>query len=289
MLQWLLLSAITLTVLASVCAHVPNRAKLLGLFSVGSGLMAGWALGRLARLTRMHFPQTALWLGFTLISMGQIGTSFESYRLFVRRQEQQARQQFEESPTGQMFLRLIETQTAPDDVQLRAQYEEIRDSVHPTFERYLSHRVFSLHQSYPALRTWPQSWPAVLWGIEIVLSAGIGAWLVFRAARTKFCETCNSWCAPQRSVVLNNETAGEILELLKLDISARPNSAVLVVLSFVGCRCSNALPEIRCVAEQPNRRTTPLGETVPDREALKRLLKLLNDAAAPQSEHLPPD
>src|SRR3954462_16028723 len=83
---WLLFAVIGLTALTLVFVHAPERIKLIGLYGVAYGLIAGWGLGLLA--AKFHLPCTILssTMASLLIIIGGMGLALESHRIWAASQ-----------------------------------------------------------------------------------------------------------------------------------------------------------------------------------------------------------
>ena len=154
LLQWLLLSVVAVSVLTIVAVHAPARIKLLGLFAVFYGLLAGWLLGKAARATSRRFSRLQLVLSFLLIAAGQCGVTAESHRLH----RAAVMQQFERSREAK----------SPRANEMR---QLLREGAH--FSAYLRYRV-------SPLGVWYEPWPAVFWGFEVLVCGAAGTWLTAR-------------------------------------------------------------------------------------------------------------
>jgi hypothetical protein len=154
LLAWLLLSVVAVSVLAIAAVHAPARMKLLGLFALLYGLLAGWLLGKAARATSRRLSKLQLVLSFLLIATGQCGVTTESHRLH----RAAVMQQFERSPEAKL----------PRADKMR---QLLREGAH--FSAYLQYRV-------SRLGAWPEPWPAVFWGFEVLVCGAAGTWLTAR-------------------------------------------------------------------------------------------------------------
>ncbi len=155
---WLLLSVVAVSVLTIAAVHAPARVKLIGLFAVVYGLFAGWLLSKAVRVTTGHLSKLQLVLSFLLIAAGQCTVTVESYRLHKAAVMQRFEWSSEaKSPRADEMRQLLRQTTS--------------------FSAYLQRRV-------SPLGVWPAPWPAVFWGVEVLLCGAAGAWLTARLLQT---------------------------------------------------------------------------------------------------------
>lgn len=81
--EWLLISVVSLTVLSLAAAHAPAAIRLLGLFGIGFGLLAGYGIGRLAAALRKSLTVVYMLLTFLLIAAAGCGVVWESRRIYA--------------------------------------------------------------------------------------------------------------------------------------------------------------------------------------------------------------
>lgn len=173
-LTWLTAAVVVLTALALAAAHAPSRIKLIGLFSVGYGLAAGVGLAMVARQTLQPPHRAAVWLAFPLIVGGELGLTWQSYRLRVDAIERRS-----ENATGLLLDRLEQQSDVPADVKSEfARAESDRAS----FEAFLGDRVAPLGD-------WAAPGPMAFWLIEVLAGGAAGAWLTSRMLMARDSQT----------------------------------------------------------------------------------------------------
>ncbi|MEX2287287.1 MAG: hypothetical protein WD648_09375 [Planctomycetaceae bacterium] len=162
---WLLFAVVGLTALTLVFVHAPGRIKLIGLYAVVYGLIAGGALGLLARKLRLPSTMRLVVISFLLIAAGEMGIAIESHRVWAAG----GWDAFDKSPTGKLAAEVLINPGSPAD--LRASLQESLDRQHEefSFPGYLARRV-------SPLGAWPAPWPTVAWLAEVVLAAAAGCW-----------------------------------------------------------------------------------------------------------------
>ena len=175
-LQWLLLSSVAVFVLTLCAVHAPSRIKLLGLFAVAYGLLAGWGTGQLARISGIHSRRIVAIVSFGVIIAGQVGMALESHRLFAA----ELRRQYQADPIAALLKQLPFPQQPKDQAKLKETIEQNRRerarrlAELTSFSAYLQHRVKSL--------SWSQPWAVLLWAVEVLLASAAGAFLAGRVA-----------------------------------------------------------------------------------------------------------
>jgi hypothetical protein len=152
-------------------AHAPGRVKLLGLFAVAFGLLAGSALGALARFLQVEQRTAMLPVAVILISAAQLGMALESWRVY--------RAEVRETLQADVPLPVPESLKSSIREDRRRMMAE-----RMSFPAWLRHRVSPLKvQSRP--------WPELLFGAELVLGIAAGVW-AFRRASRRAAESLNS-------------------------------------------------------------------------------------------------
>jgi len=179
---WFLSGAVGVALLAIVAANVPERARLLGLFPIAVGCLAGWGFARIAREIQVPMSRTLLALTWLLVAAGQIGAVVIVYRQRVERLQQN----LPKDPLAEATRQLLAAEPEPgESEEIRAHREEIRESVRRSQEarrERLSLPMF-LRDRVSALGTWPAPWPAVFWAAEIFLAASTGTFVASRLSR----------------------------------------------------------------------------------------------------------
>ena len=162
-----------------IAAYAPGRIKLLGLFSLGWGALAGWCLGSLARRLQIARPRTILCLSALLIAGGFLAYSAESYRLYRRNLQAQ----FDRNPASQWKLEeQVKGGTTAEDRELRKRFAEELQRVGDLRREKLGPAEFLRSRVVQAGR-WPHPWPLVLWIGELLGSAILGGWVAGRVIR----------------------------------------------------------------------------------------------------------
>lgn len=163
-LQWLVTAAIALTVLTLAAAHAP---KIIGLFLIGYGAVAGGILGWLARLAGLR-ARSVVVVCAMLIAGGTVGLTLRTHQLWAERTSA-----------------LLEKKRP---LPLPASLEGLPENVRGTFEAAWASRrpdlgfLAYLRDRVSPLGDWPSPWPGVFWGTEVVLGSAAGAWLARRFA-----------------------------------------------------------------------------------------------------------
>src|SRR5262245_14226622 len=109
--QWFLGSCLGLTILALGAVHAPARIKLLGLFSIAFGMIAGLGMGSLAQSLGLDRSRTLVVVAFVSILAALVGVTVESHRLWAA-EEWKA---FEASPTAQLATKSLLDPKLPAD------------------------------------------------------------------------------------------------------------------------------------------------------------------------------
>lgn len=152
LLSWLAVCFIATTAMSLASAHAPPRVRLIGMFSVAFGLLAGWLIVRLALLIEFKpSPRLASVVAGLMSCLGLIGGAWETWRLEVARQGDLAKERVAE--------RLIEqSKTSPG----ASGTIPIDSSPLAGFRWYISRRTRQLGR-------WPSPWPELFWLVELLL------------------------------------------------------------------------------------------------------------------------
>ncbi len=262
LVSWVVLSAVALAVLMIAAVFLPPRLKLLGLFSIALGLIAGWLIGQLARRCRVHYRRIVFPVALIMTSLAIAGMIAESYRLWRNAKIERLAQQADQPLAAKLFG--------------NEAFENL-PGVSIGFDDYLDQRFSALKESSP-LRPMATH-PRLLLGLETLLSGLAGGLVASRLVRGPFCKTCASWHESQRSVVLDPVRGNRCLKLLLEETTAAVPNDGRLELEFSSCRCSTAIPQIRCVLERPGFSPQVVGDVHPDRESYAQLTDVLDAEA----------
>lgn len=245
--QWLVAAGACVAVLSIVAVHLPARIKLIGLFAVVFGGLAGWVVGELAKLNRIHQPVLLLPLSMALIVAGQVGMAWEAHRL----RADEVRAKATADPAGAMLSQFLHQQPETEAERnayeiLRKEFQAAQDQrrqqlAHSTsFASYLAQRTAALKFKTP--------WPQVFWCVEVLLGGLAGVWAVRRITSVKFCETCQSWYERQRMRNVEAHRRSAIVCLIDGEVN---DNDQLTIVEF-RCRCPGGAADIVCLLERPN-------------------------------------
>ncbi len=170
-LAWLFAAVVGLTALSVAAAHAPPRIRLIGLFTIGFGLLAGWTLSFLAKQILPGPRRVVTWLAFPLIASATFGMTWESHRQWTAAVE---RQRSGDKKASQLLDRLDSQSDLPADFK-----NDLSQAVADKsgFTSYLRERT-------SALGAWKAPWPAVFWLCELLFGSLAGTWLARRMLQT---------------------------------------------------------------------------------------------------------
>jgi hypothetical protein len=174
-LSWLALFLVGTASISLAAVYLPPRVKMLGLFAVGLGLLAGWLAARLAWVFELP-AASAIGCGvvFLVILGGQVGMAFESHRLY-REAEQRA---LKEHPKRAAALSLLQSVKLPDDAKSKQTDADLRKTIGvrgTSFADYLQFRVSDLGIE-------SRRGALVIWIVEVALGSLAGSWIFRRLA-----------------------------------------------------------------------------------------------------------
>jgi hypothetical protein len=172
-ISWLVLFLLATAAISLVAVHLPPRVKMLGLFAIGHGLLAGWAAARLESVFDLP-AGNEVWSAvvFLVILGGQIGMAAESNRL-DRAAEERA---LAANPKRAALLRMLESGKFPNDPKSKQIADDARRTIGArgtSFADYLQFRVSAL-----GIKSRPVA--AAIWILEIGLGSAAGTWIFGR-------------------------------------------------------------------------------------------------------------
>lgn len=185
--QWLLLAVCCVAILALLSAHAPGRIRLIGLFAVVFGLVAGGILGTAARNLKFANTRLLVPLTFVLIACGEAGMTTESHRVYIT-----TLKAVYEKDIPSLPLQLMKEQGSLETPKLDVQQQmktagKISQSFHEDrlqilkeqsgFFRYLRYRISPLGE-------WAVPFATVFWICEVILGSLSGTWFAIYTIRS---------------------------------------------------------------------------------------------------------
>lgn len=167
-LKWLVATTLAVWGFSALAGQLPARVRLLLLFAVGFGLLAGWSAGVLADEFAVQRSRRIAAITAALTMLGLANVAFAAYR----HSQQSARETVARDPQQLTALRILEG-AMKDDPALHVRYREERARLQPDFGDYLSRRLLVFGYV-------PSPWSAVIWGAEIVAGAAAAVWMLLR-------------------------------------------------------------------------------------------------------------
>lgn len=164
---WLLGAVLGTALFAALAAHLPDRAKLLGLFPLIWGAAAGVGLSWWATECRLKMSPAILMVSWLIVATGEAGIVLEAWR--VHRSELQ--RQFSKDPSSGFIAQAKKSEVTsdkPEEVAMQNQFLAELDRVRQSRKQSLSLTAF-LYRRLKKLGDLPQPWPEIFWGGEILL------------------------------------------------------------------------------------------------------------------------
>lgn len=187
---WLVVGAAGVGLLFVVSVHFPDSVKIPGLFTVALAAAAGFGLGHWGTAMNVR-PTLAMALSAWLVIGGSgVIAAIKTNRDRVHSLQKQPKyRNAPEDPIIEGLKRALDTEPTPQNEKDRQRLQRIRDDVELgeskrrewleqlTFYGFLKGRIPD------AWGKWSYPWPAVFWGVEIVLGSTLGAWLTLYTLR----------------------------------------------------------------------------------------------------------
>jgi len=194
---WLATGAFGVALLFSAAVHMPQEWKRVGLYPVSLGVLAGWGLGHWAAVRKLSASWLLIGLIWGLIVAGEVLTAVQTHRAGIKSERLQVkpeqmerdmvteamRQYFATEPEGltdegrERWLK-DRDEFQRGEERLRAELEARR--LHRSFYGYLANRIPK------EWGLWTYPWPAVFWGVEVLLGSTLGTWLAASMLRKRF-------------------------------------------------------------------------------------------------------
>lgn len=177
-IQWFCIGLVLITALSILAVHLPERLKLLLVFSVVYGMTAGAVLTTLAFKLGLSVKRSLL---VAILCLTVFGQSLVLY-LSHQRYKEATLQQFKMDKTSLMLEHTLAKGEPPSDPESRKQHEEFlkqfesakqerRDKEQQllAISSYLQHRISPVAR----LKT---PWPQLFWLLELVLCCLAALW-----------------------------------------------------------------------------------------------------------------
>ena len=170
-LLWIVIGAVGVAAVSALIAQAPERLRPILLMPVLFGAATGFALGALA--AEWKLPRSGrLALVAALLAVGGL---VNVARISFDRLAAAARRNVQEDPQQLIGLQLLQ-QDFEGNTPGSRQYELSRLRLRPQFEDYLMGRLLGIGWQ-------PRPWPAVIWGTELLIAAGLAGWMMDRRHR----------------------------------------------------------------------------------------------------------
>lgn len=183
--QWIIVSLILITGLSLLAVHLPERLKLLLVYAVVYGLIAGGALTTLAIKLCIPVKRT---LTLSIVCLTIFGQSLILY-LSHQRYQAATLQEFKADQTSIVIERMLRTGEPPEAPEARKQYDQVvKQIAEAKAERrekeqrlleissYLQHRISPIAKlKYP--------WPHLFWLLELILCCLAVIWASRQVAK----------------------------------------------------------------------------------------------------------
>ncbi|HAH45768.1 hypothetical protein [Gimesia sp.] len=175
--QWFCIGLVLITALSILAVHLPERLKLLLVFAVVYGLIAGGLLTSLAVKLDVPVKRSLL---VSILCLTVFGQSLVLY-LSHQRYKEATLQQFKLDKTSLMLNRMMQGEP-PTDPESRKQYDQVLKQFEAAKQErqdkeqqllavssYLQHRISSVARV-------EAPWPQLFWTIELVFSCLAAIW-----------------------------------------------------------------------------------------------------------------
>ncbi len=176
--QWLLVALVLITALSLLAVHLPERLKLLLVYAVVYGLIAGGALTTLAVKFGVTINKMFI---LTLVCLIIFGQSLVLY-LSHQRYKDATLKQFKADQTSMVIDRMFSTGEPPEDPEARKEYEQVfkqfqaaKTERKETEQRLLQISSYLQHRISPVANL-KSPWPHLFWLLELTLCCLAAIW-----------------------------------------------------------------------------------------------------------------
>ena len=177
-LSWLIIGLVLMTALSLLAVHLPERLKLILVYAVVYGLVAGAMLSTLAVKTGLTVTRGIL---LTIVILTIAGQGLVLYLSHQRYQAATLRQ-FKLDQTTLVIDRMFATGEPPEDPQARKEYDQVLEQFQAAkkerqekkehllkISSYLEHRISPVAQLNAP-------WPLLFWLVELTLCCVAAVW-----------------------------------------------------------------------------------------------------------------
>lgn len=184
-IQWFCIGLILITALSILAVHLPERLKLLLVFSVIYGLIAGGVLTTMAVKRGVPVKHSLI---VSILCLTIFGQSLVLY-LSHQRYKEATLQQFKMDKTTFVLDRMLAKGEPPSDPESRKQYDEVlkqfqaakqdrqdKEQQLLAISSYLQHRI-------SGIATLQAPWPQLFWLLELVLCCLSAVWASHQVSR----------------------------------------------------------------------------------------------------------
>ena len=300
---WIAGSAAILWMWAWGAAYAPPSLRLLILWGIGAGVL----LALLTRALKLPHARLMAVLAFVATGVGGIAYTWACSQQgldAIRERIVQFDKRMQSDPANAIIRQFEEARDIAADPDAlaksglsRAEYERQRREfldeisrsrgVREARRRELEHQLTFdgyLHRRVASGGAWPNPWPALFWGAELLVAGLLAGAIVYRVANRPFCANCDDWERARSSATLGAAEAVPVLGLLGLN-HPHLQPATRLILDVYGCRCDEAPHRLRCRLDEPGGRIVELGECRPAAQVWLAVQPLLHGSTPPAPVH----
>ncbi|QDT28685.1 hypothetical protein [Gimesia panareensis] len=190
-LSWLLISLVLMTALSLLAVHLPERLKLLLVYAVVYGLIAGGMLATLAVKSGLTVTRSLLSVIVLLTISGQCLVLYLSHQ----RYQEATQRQFKLDQTALVIDRMFAKGEPPEDPQARKEYDQVlkqfqaaKKERQDKEQRLLKISSYLEHRLSPVARL-DAPWPLLFWLLELTLCSAAAVWAGRQVAQPASPET----------------------------------------------------------------------------------------------------
>jgi hypothetical protein len=250
-LAWIGVGAVVLVVIAFLAMKLPNRVRLLGLYSVAQGLLTGLILGYALRTLRVSAATLATLVAFVLGACGIGASAWFAFDKHIDEVDREIAKASKPNPGSAIAARVLsakppENATPEELKEYRDMQAAVAKTIRPadltrlehqkTFQGFLEHRVTAIG--------FHSSGAIAVWVGEIIAAAIACCLIVMHFANQLFCDECDQWFVPIRAHLFTDQSMGPVASTLGIDLTSDKESPkpTAIYVAMIKCKCESKAP-----------------------------------------------
>lgn len=245
-LAWIVVAIVASAGLAYLAMQLPNRVRLLGLFSVAQGLATGVVLGYAVRALRVHSVTAVSVAAFVIGGCGIVASTWFAFDQHLAQVNKELNRSIKPGLDAAVIAQVLaakppENATPQELVEFHDLQKAVSQSIRPfdkeELERmksmpgFLEHRVAAVGFNSTGATT--------VWLFEILAAAIACCLIARRFAGQLFCSDCDAWFRSVRAHLFSGQAIDPVAGTLGLTLTGEDGlpkpSAIYVAINKCDC------------------------------------------------------